>query len=95
MMDLEPLTSQTTVFLQIVSFLITSNYIVIYLLFTKMSPLQDSPELPPTRASVRRKATSRKQEKILDKTVDASPPIDEPADNGQAQTEETKKKNMV
>ena len=65
-----------------------------------MSPsVQDSPELPPTRASVRGR-TGRKQKKIPDKTVDASPLI-EPADSGQAlnheyiQTEETKKNNMV
>ncbi|KAN0071059.1 hypothetical protein V8E54_010490 [Elaphomyces granulatus] len=47
-----------------------------------MSPLQDSPELPPTRASVRGRGTGRKQKKIPDKTVDAS--LIEPADSGQA-----------
>jgi hypothetical protein len=51
-------------------------------LFIKMSPLQDSPELPPTRASVRGRGTGRKQKKIPDKTVDAS--LIEPADSGQA-----------
>lgn len=98
MIDLEPLTSQTTFFF-LPSYLLSNNLLYYYSnLFIKMSPLQDSPELPPTRASVRGRGTSRKQKQIPDKAVEASLG---PADSDQAlnhehiQTEKTKKKNMV
>jgi hypothetical protein len=71
-----------------------------------MSPLRNSPDLPPTRASVRGKGTGRKQKKkVPDKTADVS--LTEAADSGTTQNpgqalnhehvqmEETKKKNMV
>ncbi|KAN0070532.1 hypothetical protein V8E54_011401 [Elaphomyces granulatus] len=37
-----------------------------------MSPLQNSPDLPPTRASVRGRGTGRQQKKVPDKTADVS-----------------------